>query len=55
LLTTVRVVRQITDTKKIKKMSKKQLKSISKMDTTGVKPKVFTKKEKKVAGMDTTK
>ena len=45
----------ITDTKKIKKMSKKQLKSISKMDTTGVKPKVFTKKEKKGAGMDTTK
>ena len=37
-------VPQITDTKKIKKMSKKQLKSISKMDTTGVKPKVFQKK-----------
>ena len=51
---TVRLVPQITDTKKIKKMSKKQLKSISKMDTTGVKPKVFTKKEKKAAGMDTT-
>jgi len=47
-------VPQITNTKKIKKMSKKQLKSISKMDTTGVKPKVFTKKEKKAAGMDTT-
>lgn len=44
----------ISNTKKIKKMSKKQLKSISKMDTTGVKPKVFTKKEKKAAGMDTT-
>lgn len=51
---TARVVPQISNTKKIKKMSKKQLKSISKMDTTGVKPKVFTKKEKKAAGMDTT-
>lgn len=53
-LLTARVVPQISNTKKIKKMSKKQLKSISKMDTTGVKPKVFTKKEKKAAGMDTT-
>jgi hypothetical protein len=34
---------QISNTKKIKKMSKKQLKSIAKADTTGVKPKILPK------------
>ncbi|KAL3926553.1 MAG: hypothetical protein SGPRY_003247, partial [Prymnesium sp.] len=33
----------ITDTSKLKKMSKKQLKLVKKADTTGVKPKITPK------------
>ena len=34
---------QISNTAKLKKMSKKQLRSIKKADTSGVKPKVYEK------------
>jgi hypothetical protein len=34
---------QISDTSKIKKMSKKQLRNIKKADTSGVKPKILSK------------
>ena len=40
---------QITNTKKIKKMSKKQLRMIKKADTSGVAPKIYRKEDLKKA------